>query len=96
MLNLNTNLIHNVLNWVSLLLAGATAILMTSGCTSMVTGAIDCTASWINPIYSAYAISGIMVLKTILNVLRDGIGGLFKVQPPIREDATIASPGKKK
>lgn len=92
MLNLNTNLIHNIINALLIILP---ALLVATGCVQLTTGDLDCGQSWINPTYTTLAMSALAALKIGLNLMRDGIGGLWKVQPPIRPDATIASPGTK-
>jgi hypothetical protein len=77
---MNLNLIHNVIN---LLIAGLGAILISSGCVATATGALDCTASWIPPQLTMIAITGLSVLKVVMNVFRDGFTGLWKMQPPV-------------
>lgn len=78
---MNTNLIHNILN---VGIAGATAALVASGCVATAAG-LDCSASWINPTYTAYAIGAMSIAKIAMNVLRDGITGLWKPQPPVEK-----------
>lgn len=82
---MNSNMFHNVSNIASLVLAGATAVLMASGCVTLPTGNFDCSGSWINPAYTSAAVAGIQVLKMAVNVVRDGFGGLFKPQPPVQK-----------
>lgn len=79
---LNLNLVHNLIN---ILIAALGAILLASGCVATATGSLDCSASWISPQITAIAITGLAVLKTVLNVLRDGLTGLWKVQPPVQK-----------
>lgn len=81
---MNSNLFHNIANVASLVLAGATAILIASGCTTLPTGAMECSASWISPTWTAYAVMGLQGLKLAVNVVRDGISGLTKPQPPVQ------------
>nr|DAH84854.1 MAG TPA: Immediate early response protein (IER) [Caudoviricetes sp.] len=80
---MNTNAVHNVLNVVIALLAAATAFLLATGCTTIATGALECSQSWIDPIYTTGAITALGVLKSLMNVFRDGFSGLLKKQPPV-------------
>lgn len=80
---LNTNTIHNVLNVLIAALAAITAFLIATGCTTLATGALECSQSWISPTYTTVAITVLAVSKTLINVVRDGFGGLIKPQPPI-------------
>jgi len=81
---LNSNLLHNILNVAIALLAGVTAFLLATGCTQLVTGALDCSASWIDPVWTTGITAALGLLKTGINIVRDGFGGLFKQQPPVR------------
>lgn len=81
---MNSNMFHNIANIASLVLAGATAALLASGCTTLPTGAIECSGSWINPAYTTIGITVLQGLKIAVNVLRDGISNLFKPQPPVQ------------
>jgi citrate lyase beta subunit len=82
---MNANAFHNVANVLIALSAGVTAALLATGCTTLPTGAMDCAASWLDPTYSAAAAAALGVVKSVVNVFRDGLGGLFKVQPPVRK-----------
>jgi hypothetical protein len=79
----NTNTLHNVLNVVMAATAAGTAFLIASGCTTAVTGTIECSQSWINPAYTAGAIAVLGGLKIVVNIARDGFAGLIKPQPPV-------------
>lgn len=81
---MNSNLFHNIANVASLLLAAGTAALIASGCTALPTGELSCSASWINPSYTTAAIAGLQALKLAVNVVRDGLAGLAKRQPPVQ------------
>lgn len=83
---MNSNAFHNVANVASLVLAALTAILMQSGCTGLPNGNLDCSSSWINPAYTTGAIALLQVAKLIVNVVRDGLGGLTAPQPPVQKD----------
>jgi len=80
---MNSNLFHNILNVAIALLAAFTAFLIATGCTTLPTGTLECTESWISPTWTAIAITGMGVLKSLINIARDGFGGLFKRQPPV-------------
>jgi len=80
----NTNLFHNIANLASLVLAGMTAVLLDSGCSQDGDGLFDCSTSFINPTYTTAAIAALQVIKIIVNVLRDGLDGLAKPQPPVQ------------
>ncbi|MGC2775960.1 MAG: hypothetical protein WA418_10040 [Bradyrhizobium sp.] len=81
---MNTNLFHNIANVASLALAGMTAVLLASGCTQGMDNMVDCSGSWINPTYTTTAIAALQVIKIIVNILRDGLDGLVRPQPPVR------------
>lgn len=81
---MNSNAFHNAANIASLLLAAATAMLLASGCSQNAAGVFDCSQSWINPTYTTAAIAGLQGLKIIVNLFRDGLGGLIKPQPPVQ------------
>ncbi|MFT2213067.1 hypothetical protein ACLJYM_14385 [Rhizobium giardinii] len=81
---MNSNLFHNILNVVIALLGFVTAILLATGCTTLPGGAIECSKSFIDPTCTTIAIAVLGALKTVINILRDGLSGLVKPQPPIR------------
>ncbi|NTG86224.1 hypothetical protein G6L15_08700 [Agrobacterium rhizogenes] len=81
----NSNLVHNVINVVIILVAAITAGLSAWGCTTLPTGAIDCSASTIPPQYSGALIALLGVLKMVINITRDGLAGLSKPQPPVEK-----------
>lgn len=76
---MNTNLLHNILNVLMLTVGLATLL----GCTTTALGAIDCSGSWLGAQTGALLTSGFAFIKLAINVLRDGIGGLGKPQPPV-------------
>ena len=82
---MNTNLFHNIANVASLALAGMTAMLLASGCSQNMDSMFDCSHSWINPTYTTAAIASLQVIKIVVNILRDGLGGLAKPQPPVQQ-----------
>ena len=77
---LNLNFLHNVIN---VLIVALGAALIASGCVATAAGGFDCTASWINPTITTWAIVILSGLKVVMNILRDGLFGLIKVQPPV-------------
>ena len=82
---MNSNLFHNIANVASLALAGATAMLLASGCSQNAVSMFDCSQSWINPTYTTAAVAGLQGIKIVVNILRDGFDGLVKQQPPVRK-----------
>jgi hypothetical protein len=82
---MNANAFHNIANVLIALSAGVTAVLLATGCVALPTGAMDCAASWIDPKWTASISAGLAVVKSVVNVFRDGFGGLFKVQPPVQK-----------
>lgn len=82
---MNSNLFHNIANVASLVLAAATAIMLATGCTTLVTGELECSASWLKPEWTSIAIVGLQGSKIIVNIIRDGITGLAKPQPPVEK-----------
>ena len=81
--DVNSNAFHNAANIASLLLAAGTAALLVSGCTQTPGDIFDCSGSWINPAYTTAVIAALQGLKLIVNIVRDGLGGLIKPQPPV-------------
>ena len=81
----NTNTLHNLMNVVIALLAAVTAFLIATGCTTLPTGSLECSQSWINPAYTTGAIAVLGAVKTVVNIWRDGFGGLVKPQPPVQK-----------
>jgi hypothetical protein len=81
----NTNMLHNILNIVIAVTSAATAGLLATGCTVLPTGTLECSQSWIDPTYTTVAVAVLAALKTVMNIFRDGFGGLFKRQPPVEK-----------
>jgi len=79
----NSNLFHNILNVATIVLAAATAGLLATGCVELDPGKLDCSASWVSPTITGYATMAVGGLKLAINVVRDGLAGLFKQQPPV-------------
>lgn len=77
----NTNAIHNILN---VAIAALAALLVASGCTTSIAGSVECSQSWLSPQVTSIAIMAAAVGKSLINVFRDGLGGLFKAQPPVK------------
>ena len=67
---MNTNFLHNILNIAIALIASASAF--------------DWTVI-ISPTASATIISGLAITKLVINAVRDGLGGMVAVQPPVQK-----------
>jgi hypothetical protein len=68
--DVNTNLIHNILNIAVVAVAGIAGL--------------DFAGIGINPITAAKIVAGLGTAKMIINVARDGFSGLTKAQPPVQ------------
>jgi hypothetical protein len=70
---MNTNALHNILNLLGLVVGSLIAF--------------DWAGLGLSPSVAAAIASGVLiadkVIKLAINVLRDGVGGLFKAQPPV-------------
>jgi hypothetical protein len=70
---MNTNAFHNILNLIGLIVG------------SLIT--FDWAGLGLSPAVAATIAGGVLladkVIKLAMNITRDGIGGLFKVQPPV-------------
>lgn len=80
---MNSNMFHNLANIAMVVLAMLTAGLLATGCVEVVNGAVSCAASWLDPKLTMWGIGALGALKVLVNVVRDGFGGLFKPQPPV-------------
>lgn len=80
---LNTNAFHNVLNVLIALSASMIAVLLATGCTQFADGTLECSQSFIGPGFAAAAAAALSTLKIIINIMRDGVAGLIKPQPPV-------------
>lgn len=80
---MNSNLFHNIANILMIVLAAVSAGLIATGCTALPTGVLECSQSFIDVKYTTIAIMALGVLKMVVNVLRDGLTGLTKPQPPV-------------
>lgn len=67
---MNTNLIHNILNIAMVVVAGLAGF--------------DFAGLGMDPALAAKIVAGLGTLKVIINVLRDGLAGLVKNQPPVQ------------
>ncbi|HEY0122399.1 MAG TPA: hypothetical protein VGC14_11675 [Rhizobium sp.] len=79
----NTNALHNVLNILITLSALLVAILLAAGCTQLADGTLECSQSFLGPSYTAFVVAGLGTLKIVVNIVRDGLSGLVKPQPPV-------------
>lgn len=71
---MNTNAIHNILNLVGLIFGALiaydwTQLGLSAESAAFVAGAV---------------LLGDKIIKLAINIFRDGIGGLFKTQPPVK------------
>lgn len=67
---MNTNLLHNIMN----ILIAVVAALSTPEVVAI-----------LPPELAVKVVGGLSVLKLGINVVRDGVSGLTKVQPPVRD-----------
>jgi hypothetical protein len=79
----NTNALHNILNILITLSALLVAILLATGCTQLADGRLECSQSSVGPSFTALAVAGLGALKIVVNIVRDGLSGLVKPQPPV-------------
>jgi hypothetical protein len=95
---MNTNAMHNILNVGIWAIGGITAIAMATGCTDVNPGTevvLECSKSFVPAQYTVPLIAGLGFIKTVINLGRDGFGGLWKKQPPVADDVvTIVQPVK--
>jgi hypothetical protein len=80
---LNTNALHNILNVLIALSASMIAVLLATGCTQFADGTLECSQSFIGPGFAAAIAAALSTLKIIINIMRDGVAGLIKPQPPV-------------
>lgn len=71
---MNTNLIHNILNVAIIVITGL------AGFDWLALGS----AVGLDPVLAAKIVTGLGTLKMIMNVIRDGLAGLVKQQPPVQ------------
>lgn len=81
---MNSNMFHNIANLAMVALAMLSAGLMATGCVQNAAGAVTCAASWLDPKLTMWGIGALGALKVLVNLVRDGFGGLFKPQPPVQ------------
>lgn len=82
---MNTNLIHNIINVVMIIIAGLTAVLSAMGCTTLANGELECSnIQFLSPTLAATILTVLGVVKMLINVVRDGFKGLTKEQPPVK------------
>lgn len=81
---MNSNLFHNIVNVVMILISLAVAILTALGCTQLANGDLECSQAVISPSIATAIVGGLGILKMIVNVVRDGFAGLAKQQPPVK------------
>lgn len=85
---MNTNAIHNIMNWIIGACGIIGTILLQLGCTNVGEN-ISCVSAnvptWLAPWLIGIA-GALGIIKSIMNLVRDGFGGLFKEQPPVADD----------
>lgn len=81
---LNSNAVHNALNVLLVAIGAIGAVLIYLGCVINDAGAYDCSDASVNPAVLSIAALVIGTLKVMINVVRDGIAGLTKEQPPVQ------------
>lgn len=85
----NSNAIHNAINIIIAVVGLAAPILVATGCThDPILDKFDCSASYIPPLWIGPILGALGVLKLVMNMGRDGFGGLIKVQPPVADAVT--------
>lgn len=67
---MNTNLIHNILNVLIVVIAGLAGF--------------DWQALGLDPALAAQIVTVLATAKVVINVIRDGFKGLVKTQPPVQ------------
>lgn len=84
---MNSNLFHNLANILTVVLGVLVAVLLASGCTGDFTtqSIADCSGSRIDARWLSIAIAVVGGLKIGVNVVRDGLAGLSKPQPPVEK-----------
>jgi hypothetical protein len=92
---MNTNAMHNVINLVGIVAGGMAALALATGCTQDAAGVWDCSRSFVPPQYTGPFLGALFFVKGVINLGRDGFGGLWKKQPPVADDVvTIVQPVK--
>ena len=83
---MNTNLFHNIINVVMILVAGVTAVMTAMGCITLPSGDLECTETlFLSPTIATAIVTALGILKMLVNVIRDGFSGLAKRQPPVQQ-----------
>ena len=68
---MNTNLLHNILNVAMIIVAGLAGF--------------DFVGMGIDPVLAGKIVAVLGGVKMVINVLRDGVTGLTKPQPPVQK-----------
>lgn len=68
---MNTNLLHNILNVAMIIVAGLAGF--------------DFVGMGIDPVLAGKIVAVLGGIKMVINVLRDGVTGLTKPQPPVQK-----------
>ncbi len=86
---LNTNTIHNIMNFLLGIVGVATTVLLALGCTNDPVSGLNCSQAPVSEGFLVFLVAAagvIGTLKTVINLVRDGLGGLFKQQPPVASE----------
>jgi hypothetical protein len=67
----NSNLLHNILNVAMIVVAGLAGF--------------DYVGMGLDPVMAGKIVAALGAVKMVINVLRDGITGLTKPQPPVQK-----------
>jgi len=82
---MNSNLFHNIANIAMIVIAGVTAVLTAMGCTTLPSGELECSnITFLSPTVATLIITAIGIVKMLVNIVRDGVSGLAKRQPPVQ------------
>jgi len=82
---MNSNLFHNIGNIAMIVIAGVTAVLTAMGCTTLPSGELECSnITFLSPTVATLIITAIGIVKMLVNIVRDGVSGLAKRQPPVQ------------
>lgn len=94
----NSNSVHNFINFAIQVVGYGSFALKATGCVDTDPGAgetFDCSRSLIPSDYAGLIVGAFGTAKTVINMVRDGLGGLIKVQPPVADaTTTVVTPVK--
>lgn len=95
----NSNAIHNILNAVGWTIGGLQTAAIVTGCTDTDPSSavvLECAKSFLPITVTVPVLTGILLIKQVMNLTRDGFKGLFKQQPPVADAiTTVVTPVQK-